>query len=57
MAEGHVVWKWGGVLTHAARSSENRKSGQDKSRFRPEEGENRGNPPFRASAIFRLHGV
>ena len=29
MAEGHVVGKWGGVLTHAARSSENRKSGQE----------------------------
>lgn len=29
MAEGNVVGKWGDLVTHAARSSENRRSGQE----------------------------
>jgi len=29
MAEGHIVGKWGVVVTHAAWSSENRRSGQE----------------------------
>ena len=32
MAKGHVVGKWGIVVTHAARSNKNRRSGQDQFR-------------------------
>jgi hypothetical protein len=55
VAERHVVGKWGGIVAHAARISEKRRSEQEQ--IRAGMVEDSGNPAFQASRIFRLHGV